>query len=216
MKFLLKYASRSRPALFKQRVDNWNKLASGKHELVWICSFDTDDPTMQTADIRDFCQANGIMPHYAPNKSKVQAINASMNFAPPEWDIVIIVSDDMACLMQDWDDIVAKDMEESFTECNGALWYPDGRQDRTCTLSIMGRPVYRRLGHLYHPAFRSVYCDNYFQHVMERSNQLKKINKPVFAHEWRKDNSDALMARNEHRAVYLRDKQTFDRLMRSR
>jgi hypothetical protein len=105
-------------------------------------------------------------------------------------------------------------MSVHFSKCNGALWYPDGFQSRICTLSIMGRPVYEELGHLYHPDFESVYCDNWYHEVMVRSNRLQKINRQVFRHQWRKENNDALMRRNEGQAVYRRDKQVFVRLMK--
>lgn len=213
MNFLLAYASRSRPDLFKRRVDNWTQKASGKHELFWCCSFDADDTTMTDPAMQAWCLAKGLHWQYGNSKGKVEAINATMQVAPPDWDIAIIVSDDMAVLQQDWDQRVVTDMLANFPDLNGALWYLDGRQDRTCTLSIMGQPVYEEIGHLYHPDFISVYVDNYYHELMHRTGRLKRIDTPVFFHDWGTENKDDLMRRNEAQELYIQDRRTFKRLM---
>ena len=212
MKFLLKYPSRSRPDLFRRRVENWTQKASGVHNLYWLCTFDADDASMTDPAMQAWCMARNLHCHYGPPRGKVAAINADMEWAP-EADIYIIVSDDMAVLQQDWDQTVATDMLANFPDLNGALWYLDGRQDRTCTLSIMGQPIYEEIGHLYNPAFQSVYCDNFYHELMHRTGRLKRIDTPVFCHEWGAENRDALMRRNEAPELYRQDQKTFERLM---
>ena len=214
MKFLLKFASRSRPHLFQKRVDNWIDKSSGKHELYWLCSFDEDDASMTDPAMQAWCLERKLHCHYGRSKGKVEAINADMRWAPRDADIYVIVSDDMAVLEQNWDCIVADEMVAAFPDLNGSLWFLDGRQDRTCTLSIMGRPVYEELGNLYDPRFISVYCDNFYHEIMHRTGRLKRIDTPVFAHVWGKENKDALMRRNESPELYCQDQKTFERLMK--
>ena len=212
MKFLLKYASRSRPELFQKRVRNWLESTSGRHEVWMLGTFDVDDPTMRTAEIQEFCALYGLNTCYGVHRTKIEAINGGMLFAPEDWDIGIIVSDDMAAT-DGWDEVVATEMATHFPDLNGALWFPDGRQRRLCTLSIMGRPVYDWLGYWYHPDYKTAYCDDDFHQLMRKTNRLCFVDKPVFCHEWRKENDDALMARNENRVTYAHDKAVFTRRM---
>lgn len=214
MKFLLKFASRSRPHLFQKRVDNWIDKSSGKHELYWLCSFDEDDTSMTDPAMQAWCVAHKLHVYYGPPRGKVEAINADMQWMPSDVSICVIVSDDMEVLAQNWDCIVADAMLAAFPDLNGALWYHDGRQNRTCTLSIMGKPIYDKLGYLYYPEYESVYCDNDFHELMQRSGRLKFCGCKVFKHDWREENNDPLMARNERSEVYAKDKAVWERRRR--
>jgi hypothetical protein len=137
-----------------------------------------------------------------------------MQWMPSDVSICVIVSDDMEVLAQNWDCIVADAMLAAFPDLNGALWYHDGRQNRTCTLSIMGKPIYDKLGYLYYPEYESVYCDNDFHELMQRSGRLKFCGCKVFKHDWREENNDPLMARNERSEVYAKDKAVWERRRR--
>jgi hypothetical protein len=197
-----------------KRVENWEHFASGQHELYWLCSFDVDDPTMRDPAVQLWCQQRGLHYYYGTSKTKVQAINADLDRRPPDYDVAIIVSDDMAVIAPGWDEIVAFDMRQHFPQLDGALWYLDGRRDDLCTLSIMGRGVLERLGYLYSPEYATSYCDNDYQRLMEHQGKLWRCGGQVFRHEWRVENNDALMRRNEGRELYARDKATFERRMR--
>ena len=230
MRFLLKYPSRSRPALWHARIAEWTSLASGRHSLLWVCSFDVDDATMPQAKVlpllqqelpkvRRFVPPATLEAHafWGHNHSKVEAINADLEqFKAVPWEILICISDDMSCKLTDWDETIAADMLAAFPDLNGALWYPDGfqKEQRTCTFSIMGRPVYDELGNIYEASFNSVYCDNWFTEQMQASHRLKFIDKLLVRHEWA--NKDALMHRNESRELYDRDRATYARLKAAR
>ncbi len=186
-------------------------MASGEHEIAWASAFDTDDPTMNNEGVRRFCDERGIRYTFGNNRTKVEAINATMRAAPPAWDICVVVSDDMACLLQGWDRQIASDMQQHFPDLDGALWYPDGRQLRLNTFSVMGRKAYDSLGCIYDPQFKSVFCDDYYQNQMIRRNALRFINVDLVRHEWAKDNNDELLRRNEDRNLYEQDRQTWMR-----
>jgi hypothetical protein len=138
----------------------------------------------------------------------------SLSYLVPDWNIVIIVSDDFEVLEFGWDERVASDMLTHFSTLAGALWYHDGRQNRTCTLSIMGKPVYDELGYLYYPEYESVFCDNDYHELMQRSGRLKFCGCKVFKHDWQAENNDALMVRNERSEVYAKDKVVWERRQR--
>jgi hypothetical protein len=52
------------------------------------------------------------------------------------------------------------------------LWFNDGYQgDKLNTLCILGKKYYDRFGYIYHPEYKSVWCDNEF---MDIANILEK------------------------------------------
>lgn len=205
MRILLKYPSRSRPELFKRRVENWQSLASGEHPLHWLCSFDADDASMNNDATKTFCRERGIEHYYGDSKTKVEAINADIDKTDFEWDVLALVSDDFAALGKHWDRHIAEDLGG---RSDRAIWYPDGNQMRVCTLVIMGREIYRSWGFVYHPGYKSVYCDNYYQLLLQREARLKFVKKYIFQHQWK---VDELVRRNEVPAIYEADKALFAR-----
>jgi hypothetical protein len=219
MRFLLKFPSRSRPKLWADRVREWSSKSSGRNEINWLCSFDNDDSTMRHDQLPSVEIPRHVMLglNWGDSKTKVEAVNADMDKVKDvPWNVLILVSDDFHCLAYSWDEIMVKDMLASFPDLNGALLYGDGRQTNppaTCTFSVMGRPVYEEMGFIYHPAFKSVYCDNYYHDLMTRTNRLKFCDHPIVRHAWREENNDALMDRNEAHPGYDEDRRTYERLV---
>lgn len=212
MRFLLKYPTRSRPELFKERVRNWCDTSSGMHTLTWLVSADYDDETMNTFEIWEWCGVEGVNLIYGDNHSKVEACNADLQLAGSDWDVLVLVSDDMVAA-PGWDQTIADNMPD---DLNMGLWFPDGRQRRLCTLSIFGRPILDNVlgGFIYHPEFKSVWADNYYQWIMQQHGLLKFVDIQIARHAWQEQNRDALMQRNESRELYRLDRATFERLTR--
>jgi hypothetical protein len=97
---------------------------------------------------------------YAPNTSKIEACNANMSEIDYAWDIVILVSDDMLPRVRGWDETIRNHMQARFPDTDGILWVNDGFQgEKLNTLCIYGRAMYNRLGHIYEPAYKSLFCD---------------------------------------------------------
>jgi len=220
VKILLKYPTTNRPALFKKRIENWSFMAKCTHRIDWLCSFDENDPTMNTPEVHEWListeeklsQRNiGLSWHYGNSRTKIEACNADMNMAPPFWRILVLVSDDMAVTEWDWDDSLAGDYCEYYPNYDGCLWYTDGRQDRLCTLSILGRPIYDELGYVYDPDFISTHCDDWFQFLMEKKGKIRRMDRQWFVHEWMKENADWLMRRNNNPVLFQQDKATLAR-----
>jgi hypothetical protein len=97
---------------------------------------------------------------FSPNKSKIEACNANMNEIDYPWDIVVLVSDDMIPQILGWDAILRSHMKAYFPDTNGILWFNDGYQgDKLNTLCIYGRKFYDSQGYIYHPDYKSLFCD---------------------------------------------------------
>lgn len=183
------------------------KLASKPDRIRWIVSLDADDPRL--AEYRCKCDALDIDPIVGTSRNKIDAINRDLDAVrAAEWDMMVLVSDDMRPIVSGWDD----DIERNAPTLDMALWFVDGRRSDLCTLSIFGRPIFDRMNCIYHPAFQSLYCDDYFQFVMEHQGRMKRIGHRVFEHQWKIHNDDALMSRNEANEFHRADRVTFDRL----
>jgi hypothetical protein len=76
------------------------------------------------------------------------------------WDIVILVSDDMIPLVKGYDDTIRNHMMSRFPDTMGILWFNDGcQEEKLNTLCIYGRKFYERQGYMYHPDYKSLFCD---------------------------------------------------------
>jgi hypothetical protein len=132
------------------------------------------------------------------SKTKIEAINANMEGL--EFDILVVVSDDMVPRMIHFDDIIVKHMNEYFPDMDGALHYNDGfcGKDQTITLSIMGKKLYDRFGYIYHPSYKSFYCDNEFTDVVRSWRKVKYFPEVIIQHEWKGfgEEADSMYKRN--------------------
>lgn len=162
MKILLKCPTRSRPRRVYDTLALYIRLASRLDLLGVAVSCDDDDITMgNVADLEHLlsrCAWSRIF--RSPNKTKIEACNANMSEIDWDWDIVILVSDDMIPKIRGYDDILRNHMLARFPDRDGILWCNDGCQDdKLNTLCIFGRRFYERQGYLYAPEYKSLFCD---------------------------------------------------------
>jgi hypothetical protein len=107
---------------------------------------------------------------YGDNTNKIQAVNADIASVPWDWQILVIVSDDMVPQIKGYDDVLRNHMLANFADTNGILWVNDGTQgDKLNTISIMGRAMYDSFGYVYHPAYKSLFCDTEFTNLCKGS-----------------------------------------------
>jgi hypothetical protein len=138
-------------------------------EQIGVCiSCDADDATMTPDSVQyqiknithraAWCEI-----YYGTSKSKIEAVNADMASVTYEWDMVVLVSDDMVPQVAGYDDVLRTHMMANFADTDGILWVNDGTQGTNLnTISIMGRKMYDSFGYLYHPDYKSLYCDTEF------------------------------------------------------
>lgn len=165
MRILLKCPTRSRPQKVIQTLASYVKLANHPEQLGVAISCDEDDDSMkrnlvQEELLRTLNPVAWKRIFFSPNKNKIQACNANMNEIDYEWDIVVLVSDDMIPQVQGYDDVIRNHMMSSFPDTNGILWFNDGAQgDKLNTLCVFGRTMYQSFGYIYHPEYKSLFCD---------------------------------------------------------
>ncbi len=186
MKILFKYPTYGRPDWFKQTLEKYYAMLSGEVEYEFIISLNADDKTMNTEAMKTYLASK---PHlrsfYGFHKTKIEAINANMNGL--DFDILFLISDDMIPVAPGFDLIIVEGMEQHFPDMNGALHFNDDccGKDKTITLSIMGKRLYDKFGYIYHPAYKSFFCDNEFTDEVYSMNKAIYVPKVIVKHDWK-------------------------------
>lgn len=191
-RLLLKYATRGRPEWFKSTLKKWYDKLSGQHDIHFIISVDDDDWSMQTPDIQIAMALEGVKVDFfaGPPEGKIKAINRDMEHAG-DYDILIVVSDDMIPVQNGYDAIIASDMERYFPNMDGALHYNDGKVGNILiTLSIMGKAMYDHFGYIYHPDYKSMWCDNEFMDEVKLLDKYKYLDFVLIKHDWMANGQD--------------------------
>jgi len=177
MNIVAKLPTRNRPERFKEVITECIERQSG--EVTYLISADKDDETMNNTDIKLFCLKNNLNIVYGKSKNKVHAINRD----EIEFDILILLSDDMYCVQDGWDERIKNDMISNFPDMDGVLWYNDGfTGDKLDTMVIMGRKYYDRFGYIYHPEYTSLWCDNEFMEVAKSLERIIYFDDVLFEH----------------------------------
>jgi len=209
MRILLKCPTRNRPQKVIQTLASYVKLANHPEQLGVAISCDEDDVSMgrnlvQEQLLRTLNPVAWKRIFFSPNKTKIEACNANMNDIEWEWDIVVLVSDDMIPQLQGYDDVIRNHMMSKFPDTNGILWFNDGAQgDKLNTLCVYGRTMYQTFGHIYHPEYKSLFCDTELTDLCKGELASKCLYVPycIIRHEHPgtgfSQNMDALYERNQ-------------------
>jgi hypothetical protein len=216
MELLIKYATRSRPELFKRTLQRYYDGLSTSSDYRFIISIDEDDDTMMDNQMLQWLATMpNLTVHIGASKTKIQAINADIPVTG--WDVLLVASDDMIPVTKGYDEIIRAEMKTHCPDLDGALWFPDGLREEKkwpplCTLPVMGAKLYERMGYVYHPAYESVFCDDEYHLVLSAEGRLHRCLKTIIKHEWiDATGRDGLFERNSQPAVYQRDNITFTR-----
>jgi hypothetical protein len=212
-KLLIKFPTRNRPEKFFSVLDEYIKKANNLNKIAFLITLDNDDQSMKKNihRLEEYKKICKLVYFFGDSKTKIQACNADINKVSG-WDIILLASDDMIPIINGYDDIIRKDMNDFFGDMDGVLWYNDGGQNRINTLSILGKKYYERFGYIYHPDYISLWCDNEFTEVSERLNKVYKSDKIIIEHKhpaYQKTNYDELYVRNE--SYFSIDKEIYER-----
>jgi len=213
VKILAKFPTRSRPQRFLSTLKGWIENAKKPGDVTFLVSYDHDDETM-TPPILAATQglACKVRLFRGASKTKIQAINANVS-EMMGWDVVLVVSDDFFCRRKGWDTFISEKMEQHFPDTDGSLWIYDGSQRKINTLPCLGHKYYRRTDFIYHPDYKSFYCDNEQTEVGMALGKLAFIDESIASHEhpcWGGGmKQDDLYRRNN--VYWPEDQRTFNR-----
>lgn len=184
MRILIKFPTRGRPQQFLTTLRGWLELAEDLSRISVLVSYDYDDHAMTPEVI---AQAEALHPALVAVKgaseSKIAACNRDLREHGGDWQVVLLCSDDMWCNRKGWDTMIRENMTRYFPDTDGALWFFDGAQQRINTMECVGRARYESFGYLYHPSYRSFFCDNESTAVGLRDKKLVLIEKQICGHQ---------------------------------
>lgn len=201
-RILVKYPTRSRPNLFLKTLSEYVAKASDNESIQYLISYDIDDKSMTFEVIEkalSFHPNVKVIAGYSTNK--IEACNRDIEKAD-DWDVLLLVSDDMECKAQGWDNFIRQSMEQEYPDTDGCLWFHDGSQQKfISTLSCIGRKYFDRFGYIYHPSYKSFFCDNEYTEVAKSLKKIKFLETVIIKHQhpsWGGEvQFDALYMRND-------------------
>lgn len=189
MRILIQFPTLNRVEKFLSVLEKYVDKSSDHNELCFNINCDADDhsmlqPVVQERMVDILSKKENIMANinYDENTDKIGAINAHVE----DWDfdIVICASDDMVPQVDDWDKDVSDAMQKHFPDLDGCVHFNDGNTNgELITFSILGRELYNHFGYIYHPDYKSLYCDDEFTHEVKRLGKERYIDKIIITHE---------------------------------
>ena len=147
-----------------------------------LVTCDVDDTTMTGSDVQQ--QLFQIMNtfawkamYYGASSSKIEACNADIEKSEYEWDIVVLVSDDMIPEVRGYDEHIRR---SATSDLDCVIWFNDGFQGYNLnTLSMYGRAMYNQLGSMYAPEYKSFFCDTELTDLCKTSLKDKTVYNPT-------------------------------------
>ena len=202
LRILFKYPTRGRVEKFFSTLNSYYELMVGSENFNFLISVDEDDLSMNNqatlSKIAEFKNANVVV---GKSSGKIGAVNRDMEEVSGTYDIIVLVSDDMIPIIKGYDMTIRRDMYMNYPDMDGVLWYNDGHQgDRLNTLCILGSKYYDRFGYIYHPSYKSLFCDNEFMEVSKMLDKVKYFDRVIIEHQhwaWGYGDMDELYKLNE-------------------
>lgn len=217
---LMKVTSRSRPKILLDTVRAYVTRAEDTKAMTWLFSFDEDDTLYLDPGFRkeletlvEASRPAGYQIVYGRSSCKIEAVNRDVGSHQGHWDILLNISDDQRPIVSGYDSMIRRAVPDHL---DASLWYTDG-QPRVNTQEIVGRVYYERFGYVYHPAFKSLWCDNLSTDLALFQGKCIRSSKQIVRHHhpaWggpEAFQSDDLYRRNDK--FWNEDKATYERLV---
>jgi hypothetical protein len=190
-KILFKFATRSRTEKFFEGLENIISMVADKTNFCILVSADSDDISMNNKETIEKLKSylinypNNIIIKFGKSISKIDAINRDVNEIKNRFDFDILVnfSDDMKFLVHGFDNIIRDKFNQIFPDTNGNIYFNDGFvKDAISTMSIIGRKYYDKFNYIYHPSYKSLWCDNEYTEIAKRDGKIQYYNEILYNH----------------------------------
>lgn len=206
MRLLVRMPTRSRPIRALEVLKKYRDMAGCDVKLEVV--IDVDDETMHTSEVQEQLHGLDCTVTVGAHKSKVEACNAG---AVDDWDVLLLASDDMVPVVDGYGVRIVAAMKKYFPALDGAVYFYDGAQKHVCTLPIMGRRLWKRLGYVYDPAYASLFCDTEYTDILKPIGKLVYVDEKIIEHQHHttgKTEVDALYIRNDN--LWRRDELVYN------
>lgn len=213
MKILFSFPSRSRPTKMFGCLDNIRKLSKSDNYKV-VLKLDLDDPDTNCDWVKMLLNSYPeVTVEWGYSKSKIHAVNRSLENHLEGVSIILSHSDDFLFLVDGFDDIIRHAFIKHFPRLDGAIFFPDSHaKSRTCTYSMLGINLYKQEGSIYNEEYDSLYADNEFTEKMRMLGKIKFIDQQILDHFhpiWKMAAWDNLYRESESPEKYKKDKETY-------
>lgn len=177
---LYNFASRQRPRQFFELLDIIRNLSANKNYSV-LAKLDTTDKTnYDEARIEMYYPEVAVI--RSNHKSKIQAINNMVTAA----DIIVTVSDDLVFTANHFDNIIRQycgpDDFVLFPEPYAESQHAKGKNERIAVMNVTGGRYWARTNYVYHPEYRSFFCDAEETNKARILGRLKIAKEIIFYH----------------------------------
>jgi hypothetical protein len=177
-KLLIKIPTLGRAVQLLRTLESFQVNAYSIEDIAFCISGNTNDRTINNKEIIDKIQSFPNTHIFFDNhKTKIEAYNADIDRF--DFDIAIIASDDMVVTEKYYDRIITQSMEKYFTDLDGVLWFDTGDNERTDTLSIVGKKYYERFNYVYHTSYQGYFCDDEFSQIAYKLGKIVRINEQI-------------------------------------
>jgi len=191
MNILIQFPTYGRAERFLDVLDQYVSMSSAENDMYFNINCDSADLTMTSNNIQKSVaeimeqRLNACYSiNYDSNTEKISAINANIANLDFDWSIVICASDDMVPRVNEWDLKITDAMQEYYPNLDGCVHFNDGNTNgNLITFSILGRKLYEHFGYIYHPDYKSLYCDDEFTQVVRSMGKETYINEVIVSHE---------------------------------
>lgn len=212
---LFKMATRERQEKFFKVLNEYYSKISKKITYKFLISIDEDDKQMNQDSVKKhLSKYTNLEFRIGKSNSKIHACNRDIQDFYQNYDIIVLLSDDMFPIVQNFDLIIAAKMKEAFPAYDGVINFNDGQVgDRLCSLPILGSKFYKSFGNIYCPLYKSILCDLDIRLVAELLGKYKYFDQVLIKHKHpyidSSNKKDSLYIRNESRILYDQDKKVF-------
>ena len=191
MNILVQFPTYGRPHRFLDVLDKYVSMSSAENDFFFNINCDSADLTMTGKDTQNAitdilmtCDNVSADINFEGFTEKISAINNNIDDVEFDWDIVIVASDDMVPRVDGWDLEITDAMQEYYPNLDGCVHFNDGSTNgNLITFSILGRKLYETFGYIYHPDYKSLYCDDEFTQVVRGMGKETYIDKVIVSHE---------------------------------
>ena len=189
MRLLAQFPTLARPEKFLRVLKRYVSTVSTWNEVFFNINCDFEDETMNNKDtvneihkiLASRNETKGVI-NFDHGTDKISAINAHVD--EQYFDILICASDDMLPKVYSWDQHIVEAMQKHFPDLDGCVHFNDGNTNgELITFSILGKKLYEYFGYIYHPDYKSLYCDDEFTQVVRAMGKEKYIDEVIVTHE---------------------------------
>ena len=181
-KLLIKIPTLGRPDNLFKTLESFQTNAYGIEDIAFCISGNTNDTTINNKNIIDkILSFPNTHIFFENHQTKIEAYNADIDRF--YFDIVVAASDDMVVTEKHYDRIIAQSMDKYFTDLDGVLWFDTGDNEKTDTLSIVGKKYYERFNYIYNTSYQGYFCDDEFTQIAYKLGKIIRINKQIIRHD---------------------------------